>query len=88
MISRALLVAVGLAFAPAVWAGTPVPVTELPGAVTKAVENYFPGAKATSAQRDKDDGKEHFEVRIEYKDLHLEVDISPEGKVLDVDQKR
>jgi uncharacterized membrane protein YkoI len=69
------------------YAGTLITLSEVPAPVNKAIAEYFPGSKAISAKRDTDDGKTKYEVKIQYKEIKLEVEVSPEGKILDVDME-
>lgn len=68
-------------------AGMPIQLSEVPETVTKVIAEYFPGSEALSAEKETDDGRTKFEVRIQYKDIRLEVDVSPEGKILDLDMQ-
>lgn len=68
-------------------AGTPIPLPEVPAPVNQVIAEYFPDSKMLSAKRDTDEGKRQYEVKIQYKKIKLEVDVSPEGRILDVDME-
>ncbi len=67
------------------YAGTPIEITEVPKPATDSIKEYFPGSQVLSAQRDTEDGKEEFEVKIQYKDIRIEVELSSEGVIHDLD---
>lgn len=65
-----------------------IPVAELPAAVTAAVEDHLPGAVIVSAESDEDDGVPFFDLKLDYKDLRLEVEAAPEGRIREIDLNR
>lgn len=70
-------------------ADTPVAVSALPAAVTAAVQEYFPGATVSAAQRSTEAGRaDEYELDLAYKAIRLEADISPDGRILDLDLKK
>ena len=64
-----------------------VDASEVPETVAAAVESYFPGSTILEAERDKKDGKWEYELYIRYRDLELEVDVSSDGDILDVEME-
>jgi uncharacterized membrane protein YkoI len=64
-----------------------VPLDKLPKAVVDAVKARFPGAKLVSAEKEKDDGKTVFEVAIKDKDQSIEVTLTPEGKITEIEKQ-
>ncbi|MEM1060165.1 MAG: hypothetical protein AAGK14_13030 [Verrucomicrobiota bacterium] len=62
----------------------PIDPKDLPAAVTQTLEDYFPKHKILKAEKD---GEKEFEVLIQYKEIKLEVDLTPAGKIRDVDMK-
>ncbi len=62
-----------------------IPEDQLPPAVVRVLDEYFPTATITAVEMDSDNGRTSYEVRIQYKEIRLEVDVSAEGKILDVD---
>ena len=87
MKTKIATVALSLILTAAGYAGTKVPIKDLPAPVSNVIAEYFPGATLVSAERDTDDGKTEYEVRIQYKKVRLEVDASPEGEILDVEME-
>lgn len=75
--------AVGLA-GPAA-ADDDIPIDQLPPAVVQALQQRFPGAKIEDAERKTRDGQEVFEVEIEVDNDDKDVILTPEGKILEVD---
>lgn len=67
------------------YAGSAISPSDMPEPVNRAIGEYFPGATAVSAKKDLDDGLTKYEVKLSWKDLALEVELSPEGKILDLD---
>jgi hypothetical protein len=63
-----------------------VPLDKLPKAVTDAVKAKFEGAELVSASKEKEDGKEMFEVAIKHKGHTVEVTLTPEGKIVSVEK--
>jgi uncharacterized membrane protein YkoI len=64
-----------------------IELDKLPKAVIDAVKKKFPDAELKSAEKEKEGGKEVFEVVIKNKDQNLEVIVSPEGKILAVEKE-
>jgi hypothetical protein len=67
-------------------AGDDVPIEQLPEPVRQAVEDRFPGAQFRSAERETDDGATYYEVEIVHQGREYEVDVTPEGRILDVEE--
>src|SRR4051812_785860 len=68
---RALLGAVALSLAGALGVGAlaeeKVPLAKVPKAALDAVKAKFPGAKLTGAEKEKEDGKDVYEIAITHK---------------------
>ncbi len=64
-----------------------VALDKLPKAVTDAVKKQFDGCKLVAASKEKEDGKEVFEVVIKHKDHTIEVTLTPEGKIVSVEKE-
>jgi hypothetical protein len=62
-----------------------IPIDQLPPAVVQALQQRFPGAKIEDAERKTRDGQEVFEVEIEVDNDDKDVILTPEGKILKVD---
>jgi putative PepSY-like beta-lactamase-inhibitor len=59
-----------------------VPLDKLPKAVADAVKAKFPKAELVSADKEKDNGKEVFEVNIKHEGASIDVTVTPEGKIV------
>lgn len=70
-----------------VHAGERIAPESLPQPVAASIQDYFPGSEVVSAERGRDDGRDEYEVRVHYKDIQLEIELAPDGAVLDVDMK-
>ncbi len=64
-----------------------VPLDKLPKAVSDAVKAKFPKAEMVGASKEKEDGKEVFEVQLKQNKLNIDVTVSPEGKILGVEKE-
>lgn len=69
------------------FAGEPIPLEELPVAVVEAVEQRFPGAQLLAAEREHDDGRLRYEVKVRSEGALYEVDVTEDGVVVDVDRE-
>lgn len=65
----------------------PVAVDAIPQPVAAKIQEYFPGARIISADQDWDDGRLVYETRIQYKEIGLEVELTSEGRIVDVEMK-
>lgn len=77
-----------LLIAAPLYAGTKIEVTEVSADALATVQEYFPGATVVAAEMEKDDEKIEYELKLEYKDIRLEVEITEDGKILDVEMKK
>jgi hypothetical protein len=64
-----------------------VPLDKLPKAVVDAVKEKFPRAELVSAEKEKEDGKDVYEVAIKDGKHKIEVTVTPEGKVVTVEKE-
>jgi hypothetical protein len=53
-----------------------------PEAVTQSVIRELPGATIRSCKAEKEEGHDQFEVKLEQGGLKIEVDVTPDGRVL------
>jgi hypothetical protein len=87
-LSFALVAVLGLT---AAWADDDkeekVPLDKLPKAVTDAVKAKFDGAELVSASKEKDNGKEVYEVAIKHKGSNIDVSLTPEGKIVSIEKE-
>ena len=59
-----------------------------PAAVTKAIDKAFPKSTITKCKPEKEHGQAQFEVKLTKADgTKAEVDLSPDGKILQVEEK-
>jgi len=63
-----------------------VPLDKLPKAVVDAVKARFPDAKLVSAEKETEDGKTVYEVAITNKDQKIEVTLTPEGEITEIEK--
>ena len=82
----ACFLSVAIASAGALWAGEKVAIGDLPAAVRAAVMERFPSGELVSAEKETDDGRIKFEVKVRSEGKKYEVEVSPAGKILDVDE--
>ena len=82
MLRTTLALALVLAATPAVAAPS------CPTAVTDAIAKAFPKAKIDRCKAEKEHGHDQFEVRLTKADAkRAEVDVAPDGKILQVEEK-
>jgi hypothetical protein len=63
-----------------------IPLDKLPRAVVDAVKDKFPDAKLVAAEKETRDGKVFYEVMLKNKDLSIEMLLTPEGKIVVIEQ--
>jgi hypothetical protein len=64
-----------------------VPIDKLPSQVTAAIKNKFPGSELLLAEKDIENGKVIFEVKIRSKGEIFDLDVTPEGKILKIERE-
>lgn len=64
-----------------------VPLDKLPKAVVEAVKKRFPDAQLVSAEKETEDGKTVFEVNIKNKGQTIEVTLTPEGTIVEIEKQ-
>src|SRR5262249_5418143 len=62
-------------------------VDKLPKAVVAAVKAKYPDAKLVAAEKETQGDKTYYEVMIKSKDRDIELLLTPEGKLVSVEQK-
>lgn len=66
----------------------PSPTSSCPAAVTAALAKAFPRATVTRCKAEREDGHDQFEAKLTRADGgKLEVDVSPDGKILQTEEK-
>lgn len=66
-------------------AGDAIEIDQLPQAVTESIEDYFPGAELLRAEMETKRRVQFYEVKLQYKDLRLEVEVAADGRMLEVE---
>jgi uncharacterized membrane protein YkoI len=64
-----------------------VPLDKVPKAVLDAVKAKFEGCELVSAEKEKEDGKDVYEIAIKHKGQKIEVTLTPEGKIVSVEKE-
>jgi hypothetical protein len=66
----------------------PAPATACPQAVTSAIAKAFPKSTISKCKAEHEDGRDQFEVKVAKADgAKAEVDVSPDGKILQIEEK-
>ncbi len=65
-----------------VLAGEMIAPKDLPKEVTEAIEKRYTGAKVLFVEKDTDDGKVVFEVKIEHENRKRDLDVTPGGEIV------
>lgn len=68
-------------------AGDDIAVSDLPSDVSKAVKERFPTAELIKAEKETDEGQLKYEVKIRTEGKLKEAHVSPEGKILKVEDE-
>jgi uncharacterized membrane protein YkoI len=79
------VVMLALAASP-VLAGQSVPVDKLDAKVTEAIKKKFPEAELVSAERETEQGKTKYEVKIRHQGANWEVDVTPNGEIIETER--
>jgi uncharacterized membrane protein YkoI len=64
-----------------------VALDKLPKAVTSAVKAKFEGCELVSASKEKEGGKDVFEITIKHKGHNIDVTFTPDGKLVSVEKE-
>jgi len=64
-----------------------VPLDKVPKAVVEAVKTRFPDAKLESAEKETEDGKTVYEIAIKNKDQKIEVTLTADGKIVEIEKQ-
>ena len=68
-------------------AGENVPLDKLPGDVVSAIHAEYPDAELLKAELEREEEVTFYEVDVIHQGIKMEIDVSPEGKVLAIDEK-
>jgi uncharacterized membrane protein YkoI len=64
-----------------------VPLDKLPKAVAEAVKARFPKGELLGAEKEKEGGKTVYEVAIKNKGQSIEVTLTPDGKLVEIEKQ-
>jgi uncharacterized membrane protein YkoI len=64
-----------------------VPLDKVPKAVMDAVKARFPDAKVLAAEKEKEGGKTVFEIGIEHKEQKIEVTLTEDGTIIEIEKQ-
>lgn len=62
-----------------------VPINRLPSPVTAAIKNRFPKSELLSAEKDLENGKVKYEVKVRSDGQNYDIDVTPSGKIIKVE---
>ena len=74
-----------LGHAPVTSAAGKIPLGEVPAAVLEAVKAKFPGAELKKAETETEDDATIFEVALEHQETNVDVALTPEGSILEIE---
>lgn len=63
-----------------------VPINRLPSPVTAAIKNRFPKSELLSAEKDTENGRVKYEVKVRNDGQNYDIDVTPGGKILKIDR--
>lgn len=66
----------------------PIATRELPSAVTKGLSDFFAGSAIISASQGTNEKERFYRVRIRHHDLLLRVDVTRDGRIIDIDTEK
>src|SRR5262249_32247563 len=64
-----------------------VPLDKVPQAVSGAVKDRFAGAKLVGAETETEEGKTVYEIAIEHKGQSIEVTLTTDGKIIEIEKQ-
>lgn len=70
------------------WADETIAISELPKEVVAAIEAHLPGSTLLSAEKEEEDGKLVYEVKVRSKDARHELEVTADGTILKTETKR
>ncbi len=63
-----------------------VPINQLPSPVTAAIKNRFPKSELLWAEKDLENGRVKYEVKVRSNGQNYDVDVTPSGKILKIER--
>jgi hypothetical protein len=64
-----------------------VPINRLPSPVTAAIKNRFPKSELLLAEKDLENGKVIYEVKVRSDGQIFDLDVTPSGKIIKIDRE-
>ena len=64
-----------------------VPINQLPSLVTTAIKNRFPRSEILRAERDLENSRVKYELKVRSNSQIYDVDVTPNGKILKIERK-
>lgn len=78
-------IVLGFAWLTTVRADEKIPLDQVPEAVLKAVKERFPKGEILSAEREREDGRIQYELKVRDGGKIYEVEVTAEGRILEVE---
>jgi hypothetical protein len=63
-----------------------VPINRLPSPVTAAIKSRFPKGELLMAERDLENGRVKYELKVRSNGQNYDVDVTPSGKILKIER--
>lgn len=60
---------------------------DIPAAVSRTVKERFPNGQIVRAHRERDDGREKYELHVMSDGVRYEVEVAPDGRLLEVERE-
>jgi len=64
-----------------------VPINRLPSPVAAAIKNRFPKSEMLSAEKELENGRVKYEVKVRSEGQNYDVDVTPGGRILKIDRE-
>ncbi len=64
-----------------------VPINQLPKPVTDAIKNRFPKSQMLGAEKDLENGRVKYEVKVRSNGQNYDIDVTPSGRILKIDRE-
>lgn len=85
VLTAGLLMCLGSTVPSVATAGEKVAVANLPPPVISAILHHYPTARIVEAEWETEDGRGYYEVELEVNGKDIDLEISPEGRILKKD---
>jgi uncharacterized membrane protein YkoI len=64
-----------------------ISLNQLPNPVTAAIKNRFPKSELLSAEKDLENGKVIYDVKVRSEGQVYELDVTPDGRIIKIDRE-